>query len=140
MMNKAAFGLAALAVSFVAGPALAEPETADLWIGLEGSSDGFLLDTSTGDLWMTGICLKPLKRASQLGNIWTSRTAEMVSVGRAMVLLDQTFTLDVSPDAPRFRVDNPQRGGGNDFPAVIDPNCLTSEACKGFRQQEVCDD
>lgn len=137
----AAFGLAAIAACLMVGPAQAGPEKADLWIGLEGSSDGFLLDTQTGDLWMTGVCLKPLKRAKREGEIWTSRTAEMVSVGRAMVLLDQTFTLNTQPEAPQFTVENPQRGGGaHVFPAVLDTDCATSDACKAFSQQELCDD
>lgn len=138
MMNKAAFGLAALAVSLVAGPAMAGPESADLWVGLDGSADGFLLDTTTGDLWMTGVCLKPLKRATNVGDIWTSRTAEMVSVGRAMVLLDQTFTIDVNAILPSFSVENPRRGGGHEFPAVLDTDCETSEACAAYREQEIC--
>lgn len=140
-MKKAAFGLAALAACLVVGPAQAGAEKADLWIGLEGTSDGFLLDTKTGDMWMTGVCLKPLKRAQQNGDIWTSRTAEIVSVGRAMVLLDQTFTLDVNAVTPNFSVENPQRGGGkHTFPAVLDTACATSEACKTFRKQELCED
>lgn len=139
MMKKAAFGLTALAVALVVNPATAEPTKADLWIGLEGSQDGFLLDTKTGEVWMTGICLKPLKTAEKSGRKWTTRVTEFVSVGRAMAMLDQTFTLDTAPGNPSFTVDNPQRGAAQTFPAKL-LDCGAKADCSQLAAQPVCED
>jgi hypothetical protein len=138
-MVRVAFGLAAVAAVFAAGPATAGPQDADLWIGLEADRvDGFLLETDTGDLWMTGTCLKPLETAEKAGSVWRSRTAEMVSIGRAMTMLDQTFLLDVDAAQPTIAVSNPNRGGDQVFPAVLDENCLTSVRCLAMKTQPVC--
>ncbi len=132
--------LAASAVSLgmLAGSALASPEQADLWIGFDGRDDGFLLDTHTGALWMTGACLKPLRPAVRTGEVWVSRTVEMVSVGRAMTTLDQTFALATDSVQPRISVLNPHRGGAMNFPAVVERECAASEACRARARTPEC--
>lgn len=139
-MKWAKLGLAAVAV-VQSTMAYADPTNSDLWIGFNNSENGFLLDEDTGDVWMTGSCLKPLTPAIQSGVVWTSRTTEMVSVGRSMALLDQTFTLDVSDTAPTVTVESVGRGGAQAFPAIIDRTCdgagicarliATQQACQG---------
>jgi hypothetical protein len=115
-------------------------EAADLWIGLDASDDGFLLNPDTGDLWMTGICLKPLKKAEKTGSVWTSRTSGMVSVGRAMAMLDQTFMLDTNPAQPAISINNPVRGGLQTLPAIIELDCAARPACAARRRQPLCED
>lgn len=89
---------------------------------------------------MTGVCLKPLSKAEKTGTVWRSRTAEVVSVGRAMAMLDQTFALDVNPVAPTISVSNPVRGGIQTFPAVLRANCADTGACAPLASQPVCED
>lgn len=138
-MERVASGLAAIAVAFASGPAFAGPFEADLWIGVEGGNDGFLIETETGGLWMTGVCLKPLEKAEKTGTVWESRTAEIVSVGRAMAMLDQTFSLDVNPAQPTISVFNPNRGGPQSFPAVLRTDCVAG-GCADLARQPVCED
>ncbi len=137
-MNWAKLGPAAIAVVLSAA-AHAEPANSDLWIGFQNSENGFLLDEDTGDTWMTGSCLKPLARSEAAGEVWTSRTVEMVSVGRSMALLDQTFRLDTSSIAPTIIVESAGRGGAQTFAAVIDRNCSTGGTCARLvASQQVC--
>ncbi|MEO0549406.1 MAG: hypothetical protein AAFZ91_05760 [Pseudomonadota bacterium] len=121
-------GLAALAVS-QSVMAHAKPTNADIWIGFDNSDDGFLLDTQTGEAWMTGVCLKPLAPATQSGDLWTTHNVELVSVGRGMALLEQTFALDLTPSAPQITVNSTGRGGMQTFYAVLDANCADSGLC-----------
>ena len=113
-MKRVFEGLAVTA-AVLAAPAQAGPLDADLWIGLAGAEDGFLIDEETGEAWLTGQCLKPIAKAVKSGNVWTSHTVELVSVGRAKALLDQTFTLDVTAGAPSIAVLNADRGGERCF-------------------------
>ena len=136
MVKHSVSSAATLIAIALAGPALAEPAVPDLWIGLADSDDGFLIDEDTGAVWMTGLCLKQAATATQSGSVWTSRNSEMVSVGRMQTLLTQTFTLDLSPDAPRISVTNPARGGGQAFPAVIDACGPTG--CSTYLSQPAC--
>lgn len=131
-------GLAALAVAQTQ-VAYAGLQDSDVWIGLPDELSGFLLDEATGDLWMTGTCLKPLSRADQLGSVWMSHTVELVSVGRGMATLDQRFELDLVQ--AKITVTSNGRGGAQSFSADIDRNCdqggvcaqliATQEACQG---------
>jgi hypothetical protein len=139
-MDTKPLGLAALAVALACAPAAAGPADADLWIGLPASENGFLLDTSTGDAWMTGACLKPLERATRTGSVWVSRTVEFVSIGRAMTALDQTFGLDVNPAAPQITVLNPDRGGAHVLAAELEPACAASALCQARAAQPACPD
>lgn len=136
-MKRVISGLTVLAAA-MSLPAAAGPQDADLWIGLEQSDDGFLLDQTTGDLWMTGICLKQLQPATNTGDVWTSRTAELVSVGRMQTMLDQTFTLDLTASAPQVTVLNADRGGAQSFPAVIIADCDADAACRKRMEQPAC--
>lgn len=123
-MKRVMTGLAALAASLVAPAAAADgPRSADLWIGLDGSTDGFLIDEDTGDVWMTGPCLKTLSPAQREGDIWTSTTSEMVSVGRLDAFLSQTFRLDTREASPSISVENTSRGGVQSFPGAIRRAC-----------------
>ncbi len=139
MVGKA-LGVAAVAAILGAGPLHADPAQADLWIGLPGGVDGFLLETSTGNLWMTGACLQQLEPATNTGETWTSRTVKLVSVGRALDTLDQTFALDVRPDRPQITVINPDRGGAFSFGAQLETACRASTACQALAQQPRCAD
>ena len=113
----------------------------DLWIGFEDQENGFLLDEDTGDVWMTGLCLKPLSRAEQNGRIWISQTVELVSVGRAMAVLDQTFELDTAPARPSVKVSSGGRGGVQQFPAILDKNCTAGGTCaRLIASQKLCQD
>lgn len=116
----------------------AEPSRADLWIGLPDGADGFLLNEASGELWMTGQCLKKLAPARRDGTQWVSRTSEFVSVGRMTAMLDQTFRLDTSADAPTITVFNPDRGGEQAFSDVIVLDCDTG-ACRRFADIPSCD-
>ncbi len=129
--------LAAMAFNAVL-PATADPGEADLWIGLVGNVDGFLLDDDTGDLWMTGGCLKPLARAVHRDGAWVSQTAEMVSVGRMSALLDQTFRLETGTGAPQITVINPTRGGEQRFSQVREIDCQI-ESCARFATIPACE-
>lgn len=113
------------------------PAAADLWVGIENSKSGFLLDTATGSTWMTGSCLKPVAQAQRVGTTWVSETREMVSVGRMDALLEQTFQLDVTPDAPSIMVDNPARGGAQRFDDVVLLNCQDG-ACRDLVSTPAC--
>lgn len=131
-------GLSALAVVH-AGSAYAGPQDSDIWIGLTETDSGFLLDQDTGNVWMTGPCLKQLNPAVQAGDVWTSHTVEMVSVGRAMALLDQRFELDTSEINPQVTVTSSGRGGAQSFAASIDRECATGGKCASLiATQQAC--
>lgn len=121
-------GLAALAVG-LSVDAYAQPANSDLWIGFENSDNGFLVDEDSGNIWMTGICLKPLAKATRQGTVWTSNTVELVSVGSVMAVLDQTFELQTSASAAEIAVKSPHRGGEQRFAAKIDRNCTSGGDC-----------
>lgn len=133
-------GLTAIAAAH-AGTAHAGLHDSDLWIGLSETDSGFLLDEETGQVWMTGPCLKTLQPATNTGDVWVSHTVELVSVGRAMATLDQLFELDTRATAPQITVTSNGRGGVQSFPAEIDRNCdaggqcarliATQQACQG---------
>ena len=139
-MKWAMTGLAVFAVAQT-GAAYAGLQESDLWIGFSDSDNGFLLDEDTGDVWMTGPCLKKLDTATNTGPVWVSHTVELVSIGRAMATLDQRFELDLTPVAPRIVVTSNGRGGTQSFAAQIDRNCepnghcgrmiATQQACQG---------
>lgn len=126
-----------LAAALIAPLAAAEPSTADVWIGFEGTDHGFLIDTDTGAAWMTGHCLKPLAKAERVGGAWRSTTREFVSVGRMRAQLDQTFEFDLSEDAPKLTVTNPARGGRQVFDAVTLRPCR-GRACKALAAAPAC--
>lgn len=131
-------GVAALAA--FAGPAktLAEtPASADVWIGVEAGDNGFLLDTDTGQLWMTGSCLKQMSPATATGETWVSTTRELVSVGRMRAVLEQTVTLDLLPGQPSIVVDNAFRGGAQTVSDVAQVSC-NGGACARFAQAPAC--
>ncbi|MEO1643213.1 MAG: hypothetical protein AAFR74_07730 [Pseudomonadota bacterium] len=120
-MKWAICGLSVAALAQT-GLVYASPQAADVWIGFQDSDNGFLLDEDTGDLWMTGPCLKGLERAVLVGETWISHTVEMVSVGRVNAQLDQRITLNVSGLAS-ITVESAGRGGPQTFPAVTDRQC-----------------
>ena len=136
-MKRVIIGMTAIAAAMTA-PALAEPKDANLWIGLAESGDGVLIDEATGDAWLTGACLKALAPATQTGDIWETRTAELVSIGRTQVLLDQTFTMDVSATDPVLTVKSVDRGGPQSFPAVVETACQSSSACRALLDVPTC--
>ena len=136
-MKRVMIGMTAIAAAMTP-PAMAEPKDANLWIGIDNSRDGVLIDEATGDAWLTGTCLKPLSPATQNGDIWRSRTAELVSIGRTQVLLDQTFTLDVSKSAPRLTVESVDRGGPQSFPAIVETACQSSATCRALLDTPSC--
>lgn len=121
-------GLTALAVAH-AGSAQAELQDSDIWIGFSDNESGFLLDEDTGQVWMTGPCLKALEAAHKTGSVWISHTVELVSIGRGNALLDQRFELDTRVSAPSITVTSNGRGGAQSFPASIDRNCATGGVC-----------
>ncbi len=139
-MKWATIGLSALAVAH-AGAAHAGLQDSDLWIGFSDSDNGFLLDEDTGDVWMTGPCLKTLNTATKMGSVWVSHTVELVSIGRAMATLDQRFEINTDPNAPQITVTSNGRGGAQSFSVSIDRNCdaagrcgqliTTQQACQG---------
>ncbi len=108
--------------------ASAEHSHADLWIGFQNSDNGFLINRNSGHVWMTGLCLKTLETATKSGDVWTSRTVELVSVGRDQAILDQTFLLNTG-SAPSVQVLSQGRGGEQSFPAIIDEDCETNGLC-----------
>lgn len=131
-------GLTAIAVA-LAGTAHAGPESSDVWIGLSDNLSGFLLDEDTGDLWMTGPCLKPLDRANNSDTVWVSRTVELVSIGRGVAQLDQRFELDLNEAAPQFSVMSAGRGGAQYFSAQTDRDCQSGGVCaRLIATQQVC--
>ena len=137
-MKWAKTGLAALAVIH-AGAAHAEPQNSDLWIGFPDSENGFLLDEATGNVWMTGPCLKTLETAVNTGALWVSHTIELVSIGRSMVTLDQRFELDTNPIAPQITVISNGRGGAQNFSVIVDRNCTTGGRCHDLiLSQQAC--
>lgn len=127
-MKWAMTGLAALAVAQT-GAAYAGLQDSDVWIGFSNSDNGFLLDEESGEIWMTGPCLKALNPATQLGSVWISHTVELVSVGRAMATLDQRFEIDTAETAPQITVTSNGRGGTQSFPASVDRDCQTGGQC-----------
>ena len=131
-------GLTAIAVA-LAGTAQAGPQASDVWIGLSDNVSGFLLDEDTGDLWMTGPCLKSLSPAINAGGAWMSRTIELVSVGRGYAQLDQQFELNVQDGTAAIVVQSAGRGGPQVFPARIDRDCETGGVCaRLIATQQVC--
>ena len=120
-------------------PAIAEgPSDADLWIGLGSSHDGFLLDRTTGNLWMTGVCLKQLQPAAYQDGVWISTTRELVSVGRLEAPLEQTFELNVSRGQPFIAVTNSIRGGKQVFDGVTLGDCTERSACGAIINGPLC--
>ena len=109
----------------------------DVWIGLPDNQSGFLLDEDTGQVWMTGPCLKALAPATQAGSVWVSHTVELVSVGRGLATLDQRFEFDFGQGA--ITVTSNGRGGVQSFPAVIDRECEKGGVCAALiATQEAC--
>ncbi len=137
-MKWAMTGLAALAVAQT-GAASAGLQDSDLWIGFSDSDNGFLLDEDTGNVWMTGPCLKTLQPATQMGSVWVSHTVELVSIGRAMATLDQRFELDVTEAAPRIVVTSNGRGGTQSFSVTLDRECQAGGRCgQLIASQQAC--
>ncbi len=137
-MKWAMIGLSALAVAH-AGAAHAGLQDSDLWIGFSDSDNGFLLDEDTGDVWMTGPCLKSLQTATNIGSTWVSHTIELVSIGRSMVTLDQRFELNTSATAPQITVISNGRGGAQSFAVSLDRNCGVGGRCGDLIQsQQAC--
>jgi len=136
-MNRVIIGMTAIAAAMTS-PAMAEPADANLWVGLENSRDGVLIDEKTGEAWLTGTCLKPLAKAQQDGQVWRSRTAELVSIGRSQVMLDQTFTLDTDQTAPTLTVESVDRGGPQSFPAIVETACQSSTTCRALLDTPTC--
>lgn len=133
-------GLTAIAGA-LSGTAHAGPEQSDVWIGLSDDVSGFLLDEDTGDLWMTGPCLKSLEPAEQTGSAWSSRTVELVSIGRGYTQLDQHFVLDLAEGVEQITVTSAGRGGAQAFPARTDRDCSTGGICARLIQtQQACQD
>ena len=131
-------GLAAFAVAQMQA-AYADLQASDLWIGLSDNKSGFLLDEDTGDLWMTGPCLKPLEPAIKSGSVWVSHTVELVSIGRGLATLDQRFELDLAETTPQITVTSNGRGGAQSFTAEIDRNCERVGICADLiSTQQVC--
>lgn len=137
-MKWAMTGLAVFAVAQT-GAAYAGLQDSDLWIGFSDSDTGFLLDEDTGNVWMTGPCLKQLEPATNTGHGWVSHTIELVSIGRAMATLDQRFELDLKSAAPRITVTSNGRGGTQSFAASIDRNCRSGGQCSRLiATQQAC--
>ena len=133
-------GLTAIAGA-LAGTAYAGPQNSDVWIGLSDDVSGFLLDEDTGDLWMTGPCLKSLTSAERVNGVWTSRTVEWVSIGRGYTQLDQHFVLDVNEGAALITVTSAGRGGAQAFPARVDRECKTGGLCgRLLTAEQACPD
>lgn len=130
-------GMTAIAAT-IAAPAIAGPEDADLWVGISNGSDGVLINEATGEAWLTGVCLKQLSPAAKTGDIWRSRTVEQVSVGRSMVTLDQTFTLDLDPSGPSLTVDSVDRGMSQRFPATVVTQCQATATCRALLSAPNC--
>ena len=129
-------GLTALAVAQLQ-TAGADLHNTDVWIGLPDNKSGFLLDEDTGQVWMTGPCLKALAPATQIGSVWMSHTVELVSVGRGLATLDQRFEFDFGQAA--ITVTSNGRGGAQSFPAMIDRECEQGGVCADLiATQEVC--
>jgi len=131
-------GLTALAVAH-AGSAQAGLQDSDVWIGFSDNESGFLLDEDTGQVWMTGPCLKGLEPAKNAGSVWVSHTVELVSIGRGNAVLDQRFELDTREIAPTITVTSSGRGGVQSFPASIDRNCDSGGVCADLiASQQAC--
>ncbi|MEL7128772.1 MAG: hypothetical protein AAGK23_04435 [Pseudomonadota bacterium] len=121
-----------------ATPALAGPGDANLWVGTDNGRDGVLIDEATGDAWLTGVCLKPIAKATRSGNVWQSHTVELVSVGRTDIVLDQTFTVDLSTPAPLLTVESRGRGGLQSFPATVETACQLTPHCRALLDVPTC--
>ncbi len=122
----------------IGSAAYAAPGTAEYWMGFEGTEDGFLLNTTTGEAWMTGVCLRQVADLEGQGSRFVSRNDTVESVGRTPVRLRQTFTFELS-GTPRVWVDNPDRGGVQGFDLVKRP-CPASAVCEATARQPVCED
>lgn len=136
-MNRVMLGMMAIATTFSA-PAMAGPGDANLWVGVENTRDGVLIDENTGEAWLTGICLKPLAPAVKTGDIWKSRTVELVSIGNSQVVLDQTFTLNPDEVSPTLTVESVDRGGAQSFPATVETACQASASCRSLLDAPGC--
>ena len=136
-MKRVFLGMTAIAAAMTA-PAVADPGDANLWIGIAESTNGILINEKTGEAWLTGVCLKPLSNAMRSGDVWTSRTAELVSIGRTQIMLDQKFTLDLDASAPTITVESVDRGGPQSFPAVVEPSFQTSSECRALLRAPGC--
>lgn len=143
MVVKMRWALTGLAVFAVAQTSMvyANSQNSDVWIGLPDNQSGFLLDEDSGQVWMTGPCLKALEPANQSGSVWTSHTVELVSIGRGFATLDQRFELDVQQMAPSITVLSTGRGGVQTFAARLDRNCQAGGLCADLiATQPVCKD
>lgn len=136
-MKRVLIGTVAIVTAMTA-PAIAGPGDAELWAGTENGRDGILIDEVTGDAWLTGMCLKPLAKATKSGDTWQSHTVELVSVGRTEVLLDQTFTLDLSGTVATLMVESVDRGGPQSFPVNVERGCQASSACRSLLSAPTC--
>ncbi|MEO0465230.1 MAG: hypothetical protein AAF216_01705 [Pseudomonadota bacterium] len=136
-MKRALLAGALAALSLTPAAEADTPEQATVWVGLGDSLDGFLIDEETGNLWMTGPCLKRLPQAEKRGESWVSISREMASVGRLRTLVDQTFHIDTTAAAPSIGIDNPSRGGLQALPDVERVSC-TGVACAGLMSTPVC--
>lgn len=122
----------------VGATAEAAPSQAQYWVGFEGTEDGFLLNKETGEIWMTGICLRRIADLEGQGTRWVSANDTVEMIGRTPVRLRQTFRFDLT-DTPRLEVDNPDRGGVQSFQLVKRP-CPASAVCQVVMAQPVCAD
>ena len=127
----------AIALTMAAMPAAAGPEAADLWIGLAGGEDGFLIDEATGDTWMTGVCLLTLAPSERTPDGWTSRNRTIEAVGRLNAELEQNFSFTVTGEVGVIAVENPARGGVQSFPAVV-RRCDQGPVCAAVSTQAPC--
>ena len=137
-MKKRVFMGTAVIAAALTMPAMAGPGDATLWAVTANGEDGLLIDEATGDAWLTGACLKPLAAATQSGEIWQSKTVELVSVGRMSMVLDQTFTLDLSSSQPTLTVESVDRGGPQQFPVTVERACQSSPACQQRLNAPTC--
>jgi len=137
-MKRLMMGWALLALFGGIGTASAEPAKAGLWIGVDGTLDGFLIDETTGNVWMTGVCLKPLGTARREGTRWRAELSEMVSVGRGRTLLEQAFLLETAADAPAITVSNPARGGDQAISGVVRIDCGSGDHCQRAAASPAC--
>lgn len=138
MMQRVTYTLAAIAVLFAPPIAGADPGKADIWVGVDGTADGILLDRNTRSAWMTGLCLKPLQTATRVDGQWVSRNRELVSVGRGETLLDQTFYVSDAADDPSLTIYNPDRGGAQRISGVVLVDCSADDACSRFLDTPTC--
>jgi len=97
-----------------------------------------MIDETTGNVWMTGVCLKPLGTARREGTRWRAELSEMVSVGRGRTLLEQAFLLETAADAPAITVSNPARGGDQAISGVVRIDCGSGDHCQRAAASPAC--